>query len=93
MAKNEIVYVTPDKLKRAQDIVAIMNRDPKSDEEREQNQKYGALMNAAGVKIDGKDAVQFVYEKILGGLVRTQQEQKVANAKKEEIRKKRKIEL
>ena len=81
--------VNDDKVRRAKDILALLVRNPKDDDEREQKQRYEFLISEADVKED--DKLNFVYEKILGGLVRTEQEQKVAEEVKEKIKKNKKI--
>ena len=80
--------VNDDKVRRAKDILALLARNPKDDDEREQKQRYEFLISEADVKEN--DKLQFVYEK-LGGLVRTEQEQKVAEEVKEKVKKNKKI--
>ena len=80
--------VNDEKAHRAQDILNLLNRAPKDDGEAEQKGRFGSLLTEANLKTE-EEKLRFVYIK-LGGLVRTEEEQKVAEIKKEEIKKKTK---
>lgn len=82
-----MIFVNQDKFKRAQDIVALFgNKPPKTEEETRVRARFADLLATNGIKPESKDALQFVYEK-LGGLVRTEEEQKEVEEQKEEIKK------
>lgn len=81
---SNIIFVNQDKFKRAQNIVALLSRDAKNAEEAETKEKFAAFVNEGKIDIkkdkDKDGAIQFVYEK-LGGLIRTQEQQKKIKGK------------
>ena len=68
---------------RAENIVELLGREPKDEEEENLKKTFTPLVEAEGV--EGADAVEFVYVK-LGGLVRTEAEQKKAVIKEKETK-------
>mgnify|MGYP001560455761 CR=1 FL=1 len=84
-----IYFENPDKLQRAQDIIALFGaKPPKTEEENRMKSRFAELLSTAGLKADDKNAIRFIYEK-LGGLIRTEEEHKAVEEKKEEIKKRR----
>jgi len=84
------VLVNLSKKERAEAIVGFITgeRTPADNGEAARADRFAKVLNEA--KIDLKDkngAILFVYEK-LGGLVRTEEEQKQAEARKKEAQKK-----
>ena len=80
------VLVDSEKRIRAEHIVALINgRAVKNEEEANLKNKYGGLV--ANAKVDKEDVLEYVYSTLLGGLVRTDAEQKVVEEKVEEIKK------
>lgn len=90
---EKIVFVNPDKEKRAKEILELFSKTTLTDDQEDMKRKVGNLLADAQIAPDNEAAHRFVYEKVLGGLVRTAAEQKVADKKKEEIQKKRKVDL
>jgi hypothetical protein len=85
MAK--LVLVNEEKAKRAKGIVALVlgKAVAKTEAEEDNQRKFSAMADAEGVdKEDSETLVQFVYEK-LGGLVRTEAEEKEARRRKESL--------
>lgn len=90
------ILVNKVKEERAKDILALVlgTRVPKNDGEADRRDKFTAFLAEGNVDPKKPEAVQFVYEK-LGGLVRTESEQKEADKRKQEMQlkaKKRMIE-
>ena len=82
--------VNDEKWRRAEEIIALLGKvAPANEREGEMKNRWGQIL--AGSKLEGDEKILFVYEK-LGGLVRTQEEEKVHQKKVEEIKKKRKVE-
>lgn len=81
------VLVDEKKRLRAQEIAALLKRNPRADVEEEAalKEKFSRLVTEAKVKEE--DVIEFIYTK-LGGLVRTQAEQKVAEAREKEAKSK-----
>ena len=80
-----LIFVDQQKSQRADEIVSLLtNVTPKTREQEVLKEKFGLLVAEAKVK-EG-DFKEFVYTK-LGGLVRTEEEHKVAVAKAKEIKK------
>ena len=77
------VLVNKSKQKRAELIVGLVSGKliPKNDGEQERKDKFAAFMSDAKVDPKGVAAVEFVYAK-LGGLVRTEAEQKAADVRR-----------
>ena len=92
-----MVFVNPEKLERAEFIVGLVvgGRIPLDNNQRERADRFSRLLQEAKIDVkDKKGAVEFVYAK-LGGLMRSEAEHKVAEAKREEAKttaKKRRIE-
>ena len=72
VVKDEIVFVNPIKLARAKEIVALLARAPKTEDEQELKMKFSNMIKEDEVAT--ADSVEYVYVK-LGGLVRTRVEQ------------------
>jgi hypothetical protein len=72
VVKDEIVFVNPIKLARAKEIVALLARAPKTEDEQELKAKFANMLKEDEVAT--ADSVEYVYVK-LGGLVRTRVEQ------------------
>jgi hypothetical protein len=81
-AKDAVIFVNKEKLSRAKDIVLLITakRAPRETSEFERKEHYTGLLAAKGVKATDPKAVQAIYE-ILGGLVRTPEEQATADKK------------
>lgn len=86
-----IYFVNEEKLNRAKKILELFKRTPKNEDEIETHKKFTALLVDAKIKPDNEDALQFIYEK-LGGLIRSEIEQKEALKQIEEIKKKKRKE-
>jgi hypothetical protein len=71
-----MIYVNNDKLKRANEILGLINGTlvPQSDIEIERKSRFAAHLAAAKIKADSEGAVEFIYAK-LGGLIRSEAEQ------------------
>jgi len=80
-----MILVNDKKVKRAKDIIALTKRVAKNKEELETQNTWKALLNAD--KVEEENAVEYVYIK-LGGLTRTEQEQKVAVENEKETKRK-----
>ena len=78
--KDGVVLVNRDKRERAQIIVDLVSgkRMPKDTEEADRKERFSTKFAEAGVNAKSAGAVQFAYE-LLGGLVRTPQEQEQAD--------------
>mgnify|MGYP001563053322 CR=1 FL=1 len=87
MAKEKIHLVNDEKVRRAKDILDLLQREGKDDGEREQKNKFAALLSSANLDPKSEEALRFVYEK-LGGLMRTEAEQQAAEEKKAAIKEK-----
>ena len=72
VVKNEIVFVNPIKLARAKEIVALLARAPKTEDEQDLKGKFANMIKED--EVAAADSVEYVYVK-LGGLVRTRVEQ------------------
>ena len=68
--------VNSDKASRAQEIIQILRSQPESDAQQEIHRKFSARLANAGIKSDSDKALRFVYQ-ILGGLVRTEEEEEI----------------
>lgn len=90
-----VVYVNRDKLERAKDILALVSgkRAPNTDSEADRKERFSTLFATHEKSPKDGDALQFVYETLLGGLVRTPAEQEdatdAAAAARKKINKKR----
>lgn len=76
------ILVNAEKVVRAQEILDYINNDkrPQSENEVERRDKFTTILAGANVDPKSKGALQFVYEK-LGGLVRSESEQKAHDVK------------
>lgn len=85
MAKKESKNVLVDDKKklRAQEIVDLLEREPRNEEEETLKEKFTALVSQD--EVADADLLEYVYTK-LGGLVRTPAEQEVAKKKEAEIK-------
>lgn len=74
------VFVNRDKLARARGIVELVSgkRAPRNDSEADQKERFTGHFAAHEVSPKDPKAVHFVYETLLGGLVRTHAEQQEA---------------
>lgn len=79
-----MILVDRQKTIRAKALIELLKRVAKNKEELEIQTKWKGMV--AEDKIEEKDMVEYIYTK-LGGLVRTEQEQKVAEKKEVEIKK------
>ena len=91
-----IVFVNAEKKQRAEALLALVLGKvvPKDAIQDDQKTKFAGFLAEAKVDPKGPDALEFLYTK-LGGLVRTPEEQKKAEAKKAEAQakaRKRKVE-
>lgn len=88
--KGEVIFVNDEKLKRASDIVALVNGKRAVITDRDAEIQTFWVEAFKREEIKGEEAqVRFVYER-LGGLVRTRGEQAKAEALKGAIKAKRK---
>lgn len=87
--KHKVVFVNPSKFKRAEVIVDLVSgkRVPRTNEEIERKDKFTRVLQEQEIDLKKDDAVPAVYE-LLGGLIRTPEEQKKADIFAEEARKK-----
>lgn len=97
VAKGKVIFVNREKLGRAEEILRLVSgkRVPRNLQEQERKDHYSQILAADGVKTNDADALRYVYETLLGGLIRTPEQQKVAdqNAAKQKAKlKKKKIE-
>lgn len=78
--KSGVIFVNKEKYNRAKDIILLVTgkRAPHEASEIEKKDRYTDLLATRGVKATDANAVQAVYE-ILGGLVRTPEEQAAAD--------------
>ena len=88
---TKLFYVNSKKKARAEEILALVSGViiPKSNDQQIKKDKFGAFMAEASIDPKSEDALPFVYEK-LGGLLRTEDEQKAADLRKKEIQAKAK---
>lgn len=86
-----VIFVNREKLSRAKDIVALLTGKliPRTPEESDRKELFSGFLAQAEIDLKDPKALQFVYEK-LGGLVRTPDEQEVADEEAEVMRKKNK---
>lgn len=82
--------VNDEKVNRAKGIIALLSNNAKTEEEAVLKSKFGALLAEAKLKPESAKALEFVYVK-LGGLVRTEAEQKAAAVKKAALRKRKNV--
>lgn len=78
---GEVVFVNRSKLERARDIVDLVSgkRIPRDGGELERKERFEGHFAAHSVSPKDKDAVRFVYETLLCGLVRSPDEQETAD--------------
>ena len=76
------VLVNEKKAKRAKDIVDVLGRDPKTEEETALKATFSKLVKEE--EVADKDVLEFIYTK-LGGLVRTEVEHKKAETKSKKL--------
>jgi hypothetical protein len=88
VVKDEIVFVNPTKLARAKEIVALLARAPKTEDEQELKAKFANMIKDDEVAT--ADNVEYVYVK-LGGLVRTVAEQAKAEAVATKLKSNKKV--
>lgn len=88
---TDVVFVNREKHARAKGILDLVTgkRLPRDANEAERTEHYRAQLQAAGVDPKGKKAVRALYE-ILGGLVRSESEQRAADKKAEALKSKHK---
>ena len=57
-----IFFENPDKLQRANDILALFgNKPPKTEEESRKKSRFSDLLSTAGLKADDKGSLRFIY--------------------------------
>lgn len=85
-----IIFMNPDKFKRANDIFALFSRtNIKTQGDIDLRDRHLELLTEAKVNVKDKDAtVAFIY-KMLGGATQTQEEAAKIKAKKEKAKPKR----
>lgn len=79
------VLVDPSKRQRAIELAELLKRSARTDEEIALKEKFARIV--AEEKVKDEDLVEFLYVKF-GGLVRTQIEQKQAEVREKETKKK-----
>ena len=80
-----MILVNEKKVVRAKEILSYIAGKAKNDEERALADKFSEMIKTDKVK--ESDQLEYIYTK-LGGFVRTEAEQKVAEAKAKEMKKK-----
>lgn len=83
-----MILVNIEKKNRAEEILLFIlgTKSTKDDMEKDRKNKFTALLQAEKVDPKSDGALEFIYKK-LGGATRTEAEQKVVEAKVEEIKK------
>mgnify|MGYP001602935831 CR=1 FL=1 len=86
-----VILVNREKVERATEILALVTgkKVAKNSGEEERRDRFTAVLAEKEIKPNSKGALQAVYE-ILGGLVRTPEEQEAADENAADIRKKNK---
>lgn len=76
------IFVNRDKLTRARDIVELVSgkRAPRDEGEADRKERFTAHFATHEVNPKSATALRFVYETLLGGLVRTEEEQEAADS-------------
>lgn len=82
--KIELIYVNPEKRRRAEALVALLSGSPKTQAEADKKTWWSAKVKEAGK--DAEDVLQFIYV-ALGGLLRTREEQEAADKRAKKVRK------
>lgn len=82
-AVGDAIFVNREKLARARTILELVSgkRVPANEAEADQKDRFSTRFANHEVGAKDKDALRFAYETILGGLVRTPDEQDEADAK------------
>ena len=91
--QDGLIFVNTEKLARAKSILSLVSGKtvPKNDQEAEKKDTYTAHLASAEIGVKDEGALRFIYEKLLGGLVRTPAEQEeVDEAAKEAAAKNKK---
>lgn len=90
-AKNKVFFVNPEKYDRAKEILALITGAKVAQKAEEEQRKDHYMRQLAKHEIDVKseDALPAIYE-ILGGLIRSEAEQKDADIKAKEMKAKAK---
>lgn len=86
---EKTIFVNLEKKERAEIIVGLLTGKifPKNPDEVERIAHYSRIASEGKVDLKSPSAITFFYEK-LGGLLRTEEEEKVAKEKKVEAQKK-----
>lgn len=86
-SKLKIVFVNGSKYRRALDILNLIRgiRPPQKVSEEQRREHYIRQLAAHDIKTDSEEALPAIYE-ILGGLIRTDQEQQEAEQRAAEMR-------
>lgn len=86
------VFVNDQKKERAEEILRLVTgkKVALTDDEQDRKSRFAQHLASADIDPTSKEALAFIYEK-LGGLVRTEAEEKKAKEKKERIRRSKKI--
>jgi len=86
---TKIHFENQDKLLRAKGIITLLEGKARTPEEAEQKERFTDYLAQAGIALKDKDeALVFIYEK-LGGLVLTSEEKEKAVKRKAAIKKKK----
>lgn len=90
-AKNKVYFVNPEKYDRAKEILALIlgEKVPQKIEETERKEHYTKQLAKHEIDPKSDDALPAIYE-IIGGLIRSEVEQKEAETKAKELKSKAK---
>ena len=82
-----MIFVNERKKARAKDILDLVNGIiiPKNDYDDEVKNKFANFLAGAKIEAKSEKAIEFVYEK-LGGLLRTEEQEKEAKKRKADIK-------
>jgi len=81
---SKVIFVDNKKEQKAKEIIALLSGTAKTEEQIELKSKFASFIKEDGIKAE--DQLEYVYVK-LGGLVRTEAEQKSADEKEAKLRK------
>lgn len=84
--KTEVIFVNREKQERAQDILALISgaRHARDAGEEMRIAHYTAILKEGKIGPADEGALRYIYER-LGGLIRTREEQEVADQHAEEM--------
>lgn len=89
---SNIIFVNPDKKKRADTIFVSFSKAPKTEEENTLKERHLELLKEAGVNIKDKEETILAIYRNLGGAVRTAEEDAKIRAKSKKGKKLAKVE-